>query len=78
MAGPGYLIPAQDLLEGMEREQLAAGIRKEKAQLQTEDIPSASRLQKHTRPKSLCGHVDLQYHTVSPPHKPGLDGLKHI
>lgn len=28
VAGPGYLIPPQDLLEGMEREQLAAGIRK--------------------------------------------------
>lgn len=30
MAGAGYLTPAQDLLEGMERQQLASGIRKKR------------------------------------------------
>lgn len=40
MAGASYLIPAQDLLEGMEREQLASGIRKKRHGYRQRTYPS--------------------------------------
>ena len=62
MAGPGYLTPTQDLLEGMEREQLAAGIRKTCTARETEDIPlSPSPPKTRTVTESLLSLVTPAY-----------------
>lgn len=63
MTGPGYLIPPQDLLEGMERQQLAAGIRKKGTA--TDRGHTSLYCMRWRSP--LARHSDLQYN-ITPLH----------
>lgn len=67
IAGASYLIPSQDLLKGMEREQLASGIRKKRHSYRQRTYPLhlPSLFQKHGL--EMADLVTLTYNIINNP-----------